>query len=223
MDESIASMISSVMNSITLEDEQEYKKREEKQKEKEKQDAYEKSGVGKKYWNYRLSDFVAETEEQKKCLLEVTQYIQDLQNGKVRTLWLCGNSGTGKTMLACLIVRECGGFFCKSYQIADEIDDTRSFSSKESKSGLIYRYSNYKLLVIDEVGKFQNGKTEIDFLFRILNERYERELPTVIITNMTKHDLRDYIGKPLYDRFVENCISIEFWGESYRIQKRLGE
>ncbi len=185
--------------------------------EKEKQRLYELSGVGKKYWNMRFENFDAYNDELKVNLQKVHSFIKDVQNGKSRTMWLCGNSGTGKTLLASLIIRECGGKFVKSYEIADEIEDCRSFKAEESKVQLIKRYSNYPVLVIDEVGKFEGKQwQELEYLFRILNERYEKEKSTIIVTNKTKVELKEYIGIPLFDRFVENCISAEFTSSSYR-------
>lgn len=196
----------------------EYERKIEEQK---KQSIYENSGVGSKYFNCRLEDYETTTDEQKENLNKVRNFIKAIQNGENKTLWMCGKSGTGKTMLASLVVRECGGKFAKSYQIADEIEDSRSFSAKENKTALIKRYSEYKLLVIDEIGKFENKQgNELEYLFRILNERYEKENSTIIITNKTKGELKEYLGTPLFDRFVENCTSLDFNGDSYRKNKR---
>lgn len=192
---------------------------EKNEKEKKIQDWFSSSGVGQKYLDKRLSDFIAETDEQKQQLQTVQKFIADVNNGKTKTLWLCGNAGTGKTFLASMIVRETMGHFCKSYEIADDLEVSRSFSAKENKNMVIKRYSSYKVLVIDEIGKFQ-GENEISYLFRILNERYEAELPTILVTNFTNVGLRDYLGKPLYDRFVENCTSLMFTGESWRDRER---
>jgi DNA replication protein DnaC len=52
---------------------------------------------------------------------------------------------------------------------------------------VIERYANYRLLVIDEVGR--GGADERDYLWQILNERYENEVSTVLITNMSKGEL----------------------------------
>lgn len=189
--------------------------------EKEKDKAFQNSGVGKKYLKKSLSDFKAETDEQKKQLEMVKKYIADVQQYKSKTLWLCGNAGTGKTFLASMIARECKGHYVKSYDIEDEIEISRSFSAKENKKQVLSKYYNYRLLVIDEVGKFENKQyQELEYLFRILNERYERELSTVIVTNKSGTELREYLGIPLYDRFISNCTLIEFKGASYRIKER---
>lgn len=191
------------------------------EKEERIQSRYEQSGVGERYLTKKLSDFLTETEEQKNGLEKVKKFISDVQNGKQKTLWLNGTVGTGKTLLASLIIRECGGKFVKSYQIQNELEDCRSFKATESKCDLIKRYSTVRpVLVIDEIGKIDT-KTEVEYLFQIINERYERKgTSTILITNKTKLELKEYLGKAIFNRFVENCTAIEFIGESYRLKER---
>ena len=185
-----------------------------------KQEKYKSSGVGEKYLNKTLDDYDCYNEESTRNFEKVKTFIADVRDKKKkRTLWLCGNSGTGKTLLASLIIRECGGKFVKSYQILNELDDCKSFKAKESKSDIINRYASYDILVIDEIAKFES-KQEIEYLFMILNERYEKMKTTIIVTNKSAKELREYLGKPIYDRFVENCMSIEFTNQSYRIKER---
>lgn len=177
-----------------------------------------KSNVGKKFLNKSLKDYVAETDEQKNILTTVSHFIKCVNDGKCRTLWLCGNTGTGKTLLGSSICRETMGTFCRSYNIKDDIDASKTFKATETKRMVIERYANYRLLVIDEVGR--GGADERDYLWQILNERYENEVSTVLITNMSKGELKEFLGEPVYDRFVTNCISLTFTGESYRRNER---
>ena len=121
-----------------------------------------KSNVGKKFLNKSLKDYVAETDEQKNILTTVNHFIKCVNDGKCRTLWLCGNTGTGKTLLGSSICRETMGTFCRSYNIKDDIDASKTFKATETKRMVIERYANYRLLVIDEVGR--GGADERDYL-----------------------------------------------------------
>ena len=177
-----------------------------------------KSNVGKKFLNKSLKDYVAETDEQKNILTVVRHFIDCVNEGKCRSLWLCGNTGTGKTLLGSSICRETMGTFCRSYNIKDDIDASKTFKATETKRMVIERYANYRLLVIDEVGR--GGADEKDYLWQVLNERYENEVSTVLITNMSKGELKEFLGEPVYNRFVTNCISLTFTGESYRRNER---
>ena len=62
--------------------------------EKQKRENYylNNSGVGKKYLSKSLKDYVAETDEQKNILTVVSNFIKEVNEGKCRTLWLCGNT-----------------------------------------------------------------------------------------------------------------------------------
>ena len=194
------------------------KRLEEQEKERYENYYRNNSGVGKKFLGKTLNDYHAETLEQKNILSVVIQFIDKVKKGLFRTLWLCGSTGTGKTLLGCCICRETMGTFARSYNIKNDIDATKTFKATETKRQVIERYGNYQLLVIDEIGR--GGAEERDYLWQILNERYENELSTVLITNLSKGELKEFLGEPIYDRFVTNCISLTFTGESYRRNER---
>ena len=198
---------------------EELERMEAEEHEKAKQESFKKSGIGAKYLNKRLSDFNAYNDELKQILATVEKFIADFLQGIKRSLWLIGKNGNGKTFLGAMIVRECGGKFVESSVIEDEIEETKHFNAKETITGLRARYAGYKLLVIDEVGRFPSDN-EKKYLFKILNDRYNEDRPTVLISNMSREALMDYIGYGLTDRFVESCTSVTFNSESYRSQER---
>lgn len=178
---------------------------------------FKRSGVGERYLNLTLKDYKADTPELKAVYSTVCEFIHDIKAGITRSLWLTGASGTGKTMLAAMIIKECGGCYRKSYQLVNEARRADSYNSSEDKNGMIDRYAGYRLLVIDEVGK-DTGRAdeEWNILWQIINERYERMLPIVIVSNLAKSELAGYFGQHIVDRFVENGKTVEFTGESYR-------
>ena len=192
---------------------EEIKQWEKAQEERQKEQFFiTTSNVGKRYKDKTLNDFIATTDEQKEILEKVKQYIKDVNDGKDRTLWLCGATGTGKTLLGSCICRETGGVYCKTYDIKDDL-----LENHFNRKSVFKKYTNYRSLVIDEVGRVEQEK---DFMFQLLNERYENEVSTVLITNLSKGELKERLGLPLYDRFVSNCVSLTFKGDSHRITER---
>lgn len=192
---------------------EEIEKWEKAQEERQKEQFFiTTSNVGKRYKDKTLNDFIADTDEKKEILEKVKQYIKDVNDGKVRTLWLCGATGTGKTLLGSCICRETGGVYCKTYDIKDDL-----LENHFTRKSVFKKYTNYRSLVIDEVGRVEQEK---DFMFQLLNERYENEVSTVLITNLSKGELKERLGLPLYDRFVSNCVSLTFKGDSHRITER---
>ena len=206
--------------------EQEALKREKEFEEAEKQrmgkvvlERYLSCGVRKRFYTATLDNFVVRTDEDRFVKNEIAMYIKSLKAGNVSDLWLCGNPGTGKTHLACSIARE----MCKitpsvvysiSYYLKDEYESKKSYNAEESRQEFAVRYGEYDFLVIDEVGRFKDN--ELECLFAIINERYECKKPTVLISNMDKDALGNYLGKALVDRACEMCRTIEFCGESCR-------
>ena len=60
------------------------------------------------------------------------------------------------------------------------------------------------LLVIDEVGVQSGTENERNILFDIINGRYENMKSTLIITNLDRSQLPDYLGERIVDRLREN-------------------
>lgn len=174
------------------------------------------SGIGQRYLNADIHSFITETEEQKTGLETVKQFIT---NPYGKNLWLVGVAGTGKTLLGAIICRYLGAKYIKSYQLKDELDYARSFNAKKNPTEVIKEYAEISVLIVDEVGRYKSPQ-EQEYIFRLLNERYEMKKPTVLISNMTKKEFGEYLGNPLVDRFREGCKSLEFKGDSFRAKER---
>ena len=101
-----------------------------------------------------------------------------------------------------------------------QVDSGDNFKSSENKLEILSRFSTYKLLVIDEIGRSMDVIKEKGYLSYIIRNRYNNRLPTVLISNLTKKELLKFFGEAIFDRFQETCIYLEFTGESYRPNKR---
>jgi DNA replication protein DnaC len=209
---SFAELTTQMISNLRLVSEEETQEAERKEREEKKQKTFERSGVGRRYWNLTMDDF-KETPENAENRRAIADYIA---SGSMDNLWMVGATGTGKTMLGAMIVRELGGVYVKSYQLINDVLMSASYSAKESVNEIVNRYAGYKRLVIDEVGKSGNKDTEINILWQILNERYENEVPTVMISNLSKADLANYLGSHIVDRFAGCTKALEFSGGSWR-------
>lgn len=73
------------------------------------------------------------------------------------------------------------------------------------------------LLVIDEVGVAFGTESERTIFYQIINGRYERVLPTVLVSNLAEKDLPASIGERAMDRLREGGgVTLVFDWESYR-------
>lgn len=176
--------------------------------------------VPERYWNESLDTYVADTEERKAAAEKARAFAQGARSGGFLTLILLGSVGTGKTHLACGIIRECGGLYRLAPAMCEEIRRAKSFGARETEADILDRYGRAGLLVIDEIGRGIAAAEEQYMLYQAINERYNRRKPTVLISNQSKKDFLEYVGIAAADRLTESAQSVEFTGGSYRATLR---
>lgn len=188
---------------------------ERKQAEAEKLARYKRQAPAR-YWNESLDTYKAESEAQAKALSATRDFINAVDCGAFCSLIFIGTVGTGKTHLALAIIRECGGMYRLSPNIVEELRRAKSFTAKESEAEILDNYGSSRLLVIDEIGRGVAAAEEQYMLYQIINERYNRRKPTILISNQTKKDFLNYVGIAAADRLTESAQVVEFAGKSYR-------
>lgn len=182
-----------------------------------RRDAYERS-VPKRYWNESFETWIPRNPGDEERLKKIIEYSERDKNDRV--LLLLGPKGLGKTHLGTSIIRETGGIFISSEEMLFKFETAMDYSSSLSRLDLMNNYSTAKMLVIDEIGRSNQQQKENYILNLILRRRYENLLPTVLISNLKKEDLLVGLGEAVVDRLIETCESVEFVGDSYRIEKR---
>jgi DNA replication protein DnaC len=97
------------------------------------------------------------------------------------------------------------------------VKDTWGRDSRESQSEAIAALGFPDLLILDEVGVQFGSDAEKLLLFDILNERYERRRPTILMSNLPLDEVSAYLGERVFDRLREDGGEfISFTWESYR-------
>lgn len=187
---------------------------------REKNERFRRCGIGERFFCESFDTYIARNEETKMAKEIVLKYLKDIQQGKFRTLKLLGAVGNGKTHLAAAILKEFGGTYRKAAEIVSEYQVSKSFSANLREKDLMDMYGRSKLLVIDEIGRSNSEKDEKYMLYALLNARYEMRKPSVLISNFFNKDFAMYTGEAVTDRLNEQAITIEFKGDSYRLNKR---
>ena len=190
------------------------------QAEKEKRRRYREQ-VPERYWNESIDTYHTDTEERQSVKAKTDHFMTAVKCGKFQTLIFLGSAGTGKTHLACGIIRECGGLYRLAPAIVEEIRRAKSFNAKETEAEILDSYGRAGLLVIDEIGRGVAAAEEQYMLYQIINERYNRRKPTVLISNQNKKDFLNYVGIAAADRLTESAQVVEFTGQSYRAVMRM--
>lgn len=136
-----------------------------------------------------------------------------------------GQPGSGKTHLLCAIAQEqiFNGktviFYSCSLLVQELLIAKREFSLPKA----IKKIGKFDLLILDDIGYVQQNKDEIEVLFTLLAERYERG--SVMITSNLPFSKWEKIFKdPMttaaaIDRLVHHSVLLELNVSSYRTMK----
>lgn len=133
-----------------------------------------------------------------------------------------GLPGTGKTHAACALghaLIEVGHsvLFVPTYKL---VQDLLAAKRDLELPRALRKLDNFELLILDDIGYVQQGAEEIEVLFTLLAERYERR--SILITSNLVFSEWDRIFKnPMttaaaIDRLVHHSAILEFDVESYR-------
>lgn len=165
------------------------------------------SNIPKRFWGCNFDNFATETQEQavakKQCFAYATGFADHHKNGK--SLILRGSSGTGKTHLAsaiakCLLASGYGVNRISASQYLDArlqhlLDDFKTFEERDSTRQWLSNQSAVDLLIVDNLTvNLKHEKHAQDSFFQLLNDRYEAELPTLIVTQFNHTDLSKLLG-----------------------------
>jgi DNA replication protein DnaC len=181
--------------------------------------------IPKRFSNRTLDTYNAATPEQERALKFCLDFVSGFDDVKEtgRGAIFCGLPGTGKTHLAvgvCIeLMRHRGekALFTTVMRAIRRIKSTWDRDSNETESQAIEVYTQPDLLVLDEVGVQFGSETEENYIFDIINERYEEQRPTIIISNLDVDGIKKYLGDRAFDRMKEDGGKlIPFTWGSYR-------
>lgn len=187
-----------------------------------------RSGIPDRFQSRTLESFVAETDAQMFALSFAKNYANDfeqvLETG--RSALFIGLPGTGKTHLAAgiamQVMREQNRtvLFTTVMRAVRRVKDSWTKGSAESEGQAISLLSAPDLLILDEVGVQFGSEFEKITLFDVLNERYEKRRPTILMSNLNVDEITAFLGDRVVDRIREDGGKVvRFTWESYR--KRL--
>jgi DNA replication protein DnaC len=183
-----------------------------------------RAAIPERFTDRTLENYIATCEQSKNALSIAKTYADNfktvLELGS--SLSFLGNVGTGKTHLAIGIANEIlkqgkQPVFISVMKAIRSIKETYSRDVKTTEDEAIQRFIEPDLLILDEVGVQFGSETEKLYLFEIINGRYERRKPTILISNLDKLEFEKFIGVRVMDRLREGGGKmIAFNWKSYR-------
>jgi DNA replication protein DnaC len=180
------------------------------------------SGIEGRFLRARFSSFEATTPAQRKALTAVQEYGHAFTRDTKSTLWLIGPPGTGKTHLGAALVHEVieqhklWARIITPRQIVRQLRATWRRESEQTEEEVIDDLASDALLVLDEVGVSFGSDGELVQLFDVLDARYRRERPTLVISNLPHTAIKEALGDRLYDRLREGARVLPCDWPSYR-------
>lgn len=163
------------------------------------------------------------TFNQDRLPLQIRRLLPQLCTGdfvdRTENLLVFGLPGRGKTHFAAAVGHELTSlgrsvFFTPTYRLVDRLLRARRDLELESE---LRRLDQFEVLILDDIGYVQQSREEMEVLFTLLAERYERR--SVVITSNLVFSQGDQIFKnPMttaaaIDRVVHHSIIVEFGKE----------
>jgi DNA replication protein DnaC len=147
--------------------------------------------------------------------------------GRTENLLVFGLPGRGKTHFAAAVGHELvqvghSVLFTPTYRLVDELLRAKRDLMLEHE---LRRLDTYEVLILDDIGYVQQSRDEMEVLFTLLAERYERR-SVIITSNLVFSQWEQIFKDPMttaaaIDRVVHHSIIVEFGKEipSHRAQE----
>lgn len=145
--------------------------------------------------------------------------------GRNENVLIFGNPGSGKTHVACAIGQELirSGRKVMFATCVLMVQDLLAAKRDLKLRGFLKKISRYEVLILDDIGYVQYGREEMEVLFNLLADRYERG--SVVLTSNLPFSGWELIFKdPMttaaaIDRLVHHSVILELNVPSYRAEQ----
>lgn len=147
------------------------------------------------------------------------------RTGKIGSgLLISGSVGTGKTFMCIQIIKtyhKATGSLVKYRTIGEILRKVRESIGKNNYNDLYSKLVNEPLLVIDDIGVETVTDFMKEFLYNIVNDRYNAMIPILLTTNLSAEEFIKYYGERTYSRIAEMCNIVKLQGKDKRLNNNL--
>jgi len=181
-----------------------------------------KTGIPARYITATFDQLTPSTPQKARTLAEAKKWtaarVEEIREAS--TFILSGPPGTGKTHLASCIARTIYEAGTKVKMTKFSMLSRRLTQAAQKGEGqeelCIEYYSKFPVLFIDEVRPNAFSKTMEPKMWDIFDNRWDRELPTLLTTNLSPKDFETVFPAPVLSRMSRNRIIAVCDGQDFR-------
>ena len=152
------------------------------------------------------------------------RYVENWKKVKAENLGLLlwGDVGTGKSFMAACIANALleQGVPVLMTNFSKILNQMGAMYSEE-RYRYIASFTNYSLLIIDDLGIERGTDYALEQVYAVIDERYKTGLPVIITTNIGIEELRNPVDvqhERIYSRVLEMCTPVRVRGNDRRMQ-----
>lgn len=193
-------------------------------KEKNLSRLLEDAEIPRRFRGRSFDNYNATGKEQETVKLRMERYAKNFPAAMERgaSMMLLGVPGTGKTHLACSVGNYvinnfgCSVRFVTVFDAIQRVKETYG-DNGASERQVMMSFAEPDLLILDEVGVQYGTNFEVVVITDIINRRYSDGKPTIIMSNLTREQIVEYLGSRVVDRMDEGGGGVVVFNwESYR-------
>jgi len=180
-------------------------------------------GISGRYERSTFDNFEVQDDRQRRARDAVRAFADKAGQGQTTAgLFLIGTVGAGKTHLAAAAVRHTievharNAMLVTASGMVQAVRATWNRQADRTEAQVIDELASCRLLVIDDVGAGLGTEAEAKTLLDVIDRRYTRELPTLIVSNLQLSGIRQVLGDRSYDRLREGARCVLCDWPSYR-------
>jgi DNA replication protein DnaC len=180
---------------------------------------YSHAGIGLTYQRLDWEDLALPEE----ALAPIRDYIEHAERWVDRGvgLFISGPLGTGKTLIANLVLKELvkKDYDCYFTTFSQTIESfTATWGSQENKEWFAERFMRSRVLCLDDLGREfrSSNKLPVSTFDHILRTRTQNSRPVILTTNLTPGEVTVGYGAAVLSLLLEQSIGVHLEGKDFR-------